>query len=217
MGQRSSIYILLVSVFLLFGGCLNRTESKNGESKIDLGDPVKLGHQLRSLDEIDSLAKVARPDLGIQNLKFVGDTLRFLSSSFFFYYPFGKFSDIQSLLKKYPMLKMEVVSDTGSSENLYRTSFKGSFIKFVVNDDTERIEIVYGKIQDENIVFTNGFKVGLGRDEFLSKLFNGPVNLKGIKNIKIISALDGIFHNYHFENEKITTMEMDTDYLYSKF
>ncbi|PYF74191.1 hypothetical protein B0O44_104362 [Pedobacter nutrimenti] len=60
-------------------------------------------------------------------------------------------------------------------------------------------------------------KVGQNKEEFLRKLFTKPVRLKKINNIKVISALEGINHNYHFDKDVLTSIIMDTDYLVHKF
>lgn len=96
-------------------------------------------------------------------------------------------------------------------------TYNKNFIKFVKNSDTKQIEIIYAKLLDSSIVLLRGVKVGLRKDVFFSKLFTKPVNLNKINNVKIISALYGINHTYHFKGDTISSIIMDTDYLFYKF
>ncbi|PTT03452.1 hypothetical protein DBR11_02115 [Pedobacter sp. HMWF019] len=205
--------ILLISLItVLFGGCtsnVNKTTVNSG-SKVSLQQPET---------NIDSLRKWVHKSLETQSLDFDGDTLKFMSADFYFYYPFGEYDSIDSIQSKYPRLKLQTVIDTsqGVSLDLYKMTYNQNFIKFVKNSDTKKIEIIYAKILDSSIVFLRGVRVGLRRDVFFSKLFNKPVHLNKINNVKIISALEGINHNYHFNSDTISSIVMDTDYLFYKF
>ena len=115
---------------------------------------------------------------------------------------------------------MGVVLDTAEVDDpicIYKTNFKNSHLKFLINSDTKRLEIVYGKILDKDIVFTNGFRVGLGKDKFFNKIFSHAVHLEKVNNVKSISTLEGISHTYHFERDTVSYIEMNTDYLVSEF
>jgi len=109
-------------------------------------DTIKIEHDKYSETKIDSLYKWAKRDFDIQDIKINGDSLIFHSAGWFFYYPMGKYNNIESVRSKYTFFKVEVQPDTAEYEpsKLYRMTFKDSFVKFVKSDDTERIEVVYG-------------------------------------------------------------------------
>lgn len=168
---------------------------------------------------IDSLNKWANKNLDVQQMSFSSDTLKIMSADFYFYYPFGKYDKIDSICSKYPDLKLVIEEDTTgiAPARLFRMTSKNNFIKFIKDSDTKRIEIVYAKILDDTVSLLKNTKVGQKKEEFLRTLFTKPVRLKKINNIKVISALEGINHNYHFDKEVLTSIIMDTDYLVHKF
>lgn len=168
---------------------------------------------------LDSLNKWVKKDLEVQEIKVTGDTLKLISEDFYFYYPFGKYKYIDSIRLKYPLFKFNLEIDTtqGQKDKLYRMVYKDSFVKFAKSDETGRIEIVYARILDNNIVALRGLRVGLTKDVFFEKLFDRSVKLDKINNVKIISALDGIWHYYHFNRDTISSIILNTDYTYYKY
>jgi len=205
--------ILLISLItVLFGGC------NSNVNKTAVNSRSKIAPQ-QAETNIDSLRKWVHQNLETQSIEVEGDTLKLMSADFYFYYPFGEYGSIDSIQSKYPRLKLQTVIDTsqGVSLDLYKMTFNQNFAKFIKNSDTKKIEIVYAKILDSNIVLLRGVRVGLRKDVFFSKLFNKPVHLNKINNVKIISALEGINHNYHFNLDTISSIVMDTDYLFYKF
>ena len=204
--------LVIVLIVVIFWGCnsnVNKTTVNSG-SKVSIQQPET---------NIDSLEKWVHENLATKSIEVEGDTLKLMSADFYFYYPFGEYDSIDSIQSKYPRLKLETVIDTsrGLSQKLYRMTYNKSFIKFIKEDETKKIEIIYAKILDSSIVLLRDVRVGLKKDVFFSKLFNKPVHLNKINNVKIISALEGINHNYHFNRDTISSIVMDTDYLLYKF
>jgi hypothetical protein len=205
--------ILLISLItVLFGGCTSNVNKTTAHS-------ASKASPLQPETNTDSLRKWVHQNLETQSIEVEGDTLKLISADFYFYYPFGEYDSIDSIQSKYPRLKLQTVIDTsqGVSLDLYKMTYNQNFAKFIKNSDTKKIEIVYAKVLDRNIVLLRGVRVGLRKDVFFSKLFNKPVHLNKINNVKIISALEGINHNYHFNRDTISSIGMDTDYLLYKF
>ena len=204
--------LVIVLIVVIFWGCnsnVNKTTVNSG-SKVSLQQPET---------NIDSLRKWVHQNLETQSIEVEGDTLKLISADFYFYYPFGKYDNISSIQSNYPFLKLQMQVDTtlGYADNLYKLTFKNSFIKFIKNDDTKRMEIVYAKILDGRLVSLRGLRVGLRKETFLKSFFSKQVYINKINNIKIISALDGINHNYHFDADTLASIIIDTDYQCYKF
>lgn len=154
----------------------------------------------------------------VENIKINKDTLSFVSVGWFYYYPLGKFDKIEDVQKDYPIfsLKIEDIKEENETNRLYRMIFKQSFIKLFYQPDTELMEIVSGKIQDKEIEFVDGIRVGVTKEKFLATLFNEKVDLKEIQVFRIYSALDGINHTYSFDKNILKTIFLDTDYMLPK-
>ncbi len=205
MKKINKLIMIIVALFL---GCISKND--NIKNRVYIINPP-----------IDSLKKWALKDIGFDNIdgaeviKINKDTLKIISTAKFIYYPLGQFSNIQSLELKYPILKIEKSSDN-EMEELFKTSYKHSSFKFVLDKETNYLEIVFARILDEDIKFKNGIQVGMDIDSLYCKIFSKPIKLDQVKKIKIISALDGINHLYELNNGKIDQIIIDSDYLYNK-
>lgn len=114
-------------------------------------------------------------------------------------------------------MKLEIQNTNTPSGvvKLYRLKYKDNFVKFYEND-VHRMDIVYGKIVDPAVSFENGLKIGETKADFLKRYFKKEVYLKQVNNIKISSVVAGIIHYYHFENEKLSSIVIDSDYQLEK-
>jgi hypothetical protein len=108
----------------------------------------------------DEIKKKVKSDLGLIDCKMSSDTLALISTSDFLYYPFGIFRDNKSLKKEYPKL-------FNLKNGFPYLSFDDSYVKFVYDDEKERLEIVYAKIHDSEIRLRNGIATGMNRQEVL--------------------------------------------------
>lgn len=201
---------------LFFSSCIGANKSIKTED--DLKSAEVLTHQ-QAQTPVDSLNKWGKKELDIQYMEIKGDTLKFMSAGWFFYYPFGKYDAMDPIRSKYPFFKFKIEADTAKYDpvKFYRMSFKDSFVKFLKNDDTGKMEIVYGKIINDEIVLDNGFKIGLNKDLFFKYFFKNPAHLENIKYVKIDSILEGMFYTFYFENDTISSITIDTDYQLYKF
>lgn len=161
-------------------------------------------------------------DIKASEIRIIKDTLSILSTGWFFYYPFGKFHDMKSLLdvSKFLKFKREYARDKtdGDTIMLYRLYNDKTFIKFIDQPETSRFEIVSGDIKDTSVVLLNGTKIGMDRLAFLNLYFSQKAEneLMRIRVVKIISGLDGIWHYYSFKDDKLSDIRFDTDYRVDK-
>ncbi|WP_316788845.1 hypothetical protein [Pedobacter frigoris] len=210
---------LKVSAFaLLMFGCIAEVEKKDKSNLKSLVTDEILAENRKLL--VDSLPGWGNKNLNmdIQQVEFHRDTLSFVTTGWFFYYPYGKHATIASFRKAYP--QFTVIEEKASLNNdamlLYRVKQKNSFVKLIYQPDTERMEIVSAKINDTEFTFKNGVKIGMQKEDFIKEFFSHPFSLKGYNHIKIISALDGINHNYHFEDNTLRSIELKTDYMFNQ-
>jgi hypothetical protein len=156
------------------------------------------------------------------------DTLKLVSHSWYFYYPFGKFSTPQELKSRYKSFNFEeeaspLGSDTSEEVTLYSLKMHKGFVKFFhtsLEEDAENndMALVSAKITEPSIQMTNGLKVGLTRDEVKEILFSKgePNNIRSYNNIQIETALTGVWVHLNFENNRLKRILIDTDYQLNK-
>jgi hypothetical protein len=157
------------------------------------------------------------------------DTFKLVSHNWYFWYPFGKFSNPKELISHYSnwfTVKEEIYPSLVNSlevDTLYRVQFSDGFIKFYHTTWDEGSEkndmaIVYASITQPVIQMTNGLRVGLTRDEANRILFDKkqPRNIRSYNNIMIRTVLDGIWVHLNFEEDRLNKIIIDTDYRLSK-
>jgi len=101
---------------------------------------------------------------------------------------------------------------------LYRFSFNKSYIKFLQDNDKKRLELIAAKIFDSEVVLSNQVKIGITKSDFIRKFTNQikPEQIKNIRVIKFASGALGIWHYYIFDNDVLTSFNIDTDYQFNK-
>jgi len=141
------------------------------------------------------------------------DTLWVVSGDDFLYYPFGIYKNIDELSVVYSFMnRKSLLNNNRLLDNLYFN--RSSIVTVLDTDDSKKIEIVYAKILDSNIILTNGIKVGLDKSEFMNYL---PIPLpknewNKIHLIVLESALLGVWHYYYYSNNKLDSILFVTDY-----
>ncbi|MEJ8757135.1 hypothetical protein WG947_09020 [Pontibacter sp. H259] len=157
------------------------------------------------------------------------DTFKLVSHSWYFYYPFGKFSTPEELKSHYSnrFSIEEEISSSGSDPSgevaLYRLKLEKGFVKFyhtTLEEGSENndIALISANITEPSIQMTNGLKVGKTRDEVKAILFNKgePENIRNYNNLQIATASDGVWVNLSFEKDRLSRIFIDTDYLLNK-
>ncbi|WP_439880139.1 hypothetical protein ACSX1A_13355 [Pontibacter sp. MBLB2868] len=157
------------------------------------------------------------------------DTFKLVSHSWYFYYPFGKFTTPEELKSHYSnrfSFEEEIStsdSDPSGEVSLYRLKMDKGFVKFyhtTLEEGSENndIALVSANITEPSIQMTNGLKVGMSRDEVKEVLFSKgePASVRNYKNLQIATALDGVWVNLSFEKDRLNRIFIDTDYLLNK-
>lgn len=85
------------------------------------------------------------------------------------------------------------------------------------SEDTNKIEVVYGSLKDKGIALSSGFKIGMNKNLFFKKIFTKDnIDQDRFKSIKIASIVSGVTHTYHFKEDRLVSIEIETDYVFSK-
>lgn len=169
---------------------------------------------------------------GVVNITMEHDTLKIAATSKFPAYPFGEYETItefSNAVKSFFNLASEELAypyNDSIVNYIWRYSRGKSYIKALDNSTFNEeelidvyIELVSGKIYDENIVLVNGIKLGMSKKQILN-LFLGNASMDYITNdinvIELISAFLSFRHYYIFEEDQLKTIFFDSDYIYDK-
>jgi len=159
------------------------------------------------------------PNQRIEQIDIVKDTLKILSANSFFYYPFGKYTTVESFLKSNPLWKInqKKIVDSSINLSLFKLLYHNSRLSIIRSADTKLVEMVDVSITDQDIVLSNGIHVGMSKNNFF-KLFFRNVNaddMKAISTVKVTSALDGIWNEYYFKSAILNSISFKTDYTFN--
>lgn len=206
-----------LAILLIFEMCtpspkkIINTETENDVNK--LGSPKSINEK----PNVDSLRMWAFENLDMQKPVYTNDTLVFTITSWSLWYPLGTFDDINLFSRAYPMMEVESKSEKTYDQqevSIFDARFKRSVVRLIKDDEAERLEIVYAKIIDKEIVFENGLKIGDDKSSFFKLFFRKSIsNVNRVNFIKVNSALEGMSHTYVFLDDKLASIELNTDYL----
>lgn len=192
-------------VALLFAGC-NSQQMKHNTNKYEHSDS---SHIIPNA-----------PIINVDDYEIIKDTLRIISTSKFLYYPFGIHNDTKEFIKHHPFLHdfVEPITfasdDSGIITNLYCFNFKNSQISFLLDSQTKNLELVSAKILDQEIVINSQINIGVSKNKFITGL-NDKIAIEKIENVKVIelvSGLTGIWQYYTFNDDKLSSVTIITDY-----
>ncbi|MEO6851327.1 MAG: hypothetical protein ABI203_09875 [Mucilaginibacter sp.] len=153
------------------------------------------------------------------------DTLAFVAYSKYAYFPFGMIktkSKINSgLLKEFHVEEKIIKTDIGNIE--FKTLTHGSSkVMYSFNKTTpgEDYDIDKGEINDNDIQFINGVKVGMSLDDFYNAFFDQfPSEMKNKYKYFVIETFGAeVRHIYSFENFQLKSIKFtskrffDADY-----
>ncbi len=170
----------------------------------------------------ESMSSEILDDFEIIEFSFQEDTLRIVSTSSFLYYPFGCYISPKEFLEQYSFTKKHIKQDritvVNSDTELYCFSLHDSYIKFLYDEEKNRMELFSARVADDDFLLENGIKIGISKADFISR-FTSEITLEQIKDITIvefISGVLGIWHYYVFEEEILTSFYINTDYQFDK-
>jgi hypothetical protein len=163
----------------------------------------------------DSIKQFAKSDFKVLDIKLSGDTLCVISTNKLLFYPFGIFNDFYDFHREY-LNKSNRICQIDSVQKVFKIiqlQNEKVKIELVENTETNKLEILSANICDDNFEFTNGIKIGMGKDDMLLKIFtNIPPELAKITVIKLESGLAGIWYYCIFTQEKLSKIVIETDY-----
>ena len=203
-GERNDLAmqfrIIVICAILLITSCNNRLSKSI--------DSTELSNHLVELKSLSKIEKIEVSDYAVRN-----DTLWGASGDKFLYYPLGIYQSIYELAAAYSFMNKKQLSvDKTILNQLY---FKQNSIVTVLDtDNSGKIEIVYAKISDSDIVLSNGIKVGLDKSEF-TRYLPLPLQKSEWDKIRIVlleSELLGIWNYYFFNNNKLDSILFISDY-----
>ena len=151
------------------------------------------------------------------------DTCIVVSHNNYFYECYGDFMnpvELENHFSKQFLMHKEITyvySDSSMIDTLYRVVRDNSFIKFLYTnstDEKESMQIVSARINNPELVMTNGLKTGLEKRVVLAMLFGKGYNLdlNKIDNFQIITALEGLWINLRFSEDRLDRISIDSDY-----
>ncbi|MDD3893277.1 MAG: hypothetical protein PHE03_13345 [Bacteroidales bacterium] len=133
------------------------------------------------------------------------DTLSIVSTADYLYYPFNK--TVEPALY-FSNVKSEIQNNNG----IYLLDYKNSFLRLVLSDETGILEIVEGKIVDENILLNDYIHVNMSKSDFAS--YFGLQLDNTIHVVEMVSGLLGIWHYYYFKNDVLDCIYIKSDYIF---
>lgn len=176
--------------------------------------------------DIKCLKNNAKDSKELNHIFLKKDTLHIVAGCDLLYNPFGQFKSFVDFKKSYPNLlnyKIELFHSYNDSDNdmdtLYKIMVKDSYIKFINVDYTEdedysknRMMLVSAKIDNPEIEFLTGIKVGITQKQFVEKFFNKNCFLGKVRVIEMESVLTGMWHYYCFDNGLLKEINIKTDF-----
>jgi hypothetical protein len=181
---------------------------RSADNNLGVGDsvkPVKIGKYYVFLNPsfaFDSVVKAAN------------DTLYLVTCSDYVYSPFGKITsekDLQSSSLRHFAKSSKIVSENDEVQSLKLGTNR--LILFFDNDPsaTRASYIIKGEINEPNVEFINGIKVGVNKRQFFDCFFKSvPKELENeFKIIIFESCVTGIKHTYFFDKGNLQYVKFE--------
>ena len=210
----NKLRIVILTLFLasIFNNWLLGTE-KTGVNK-----PLSINRSNRAdSTQVKVLRAHANKKWALDEINIDKDTLKFVSPDDFFYYPFGKYSNIKtfalhSQIWGSPWIKTYNKPD---ETKVYIFTHLHSSLFVLRNPDTGLIELFNARISDKDVRFVQPIAVGMDELNFLQIFFKGidQSSIKGVKVVKVESTIEGIWNRYFFTNGRLDRVTFDTDYI----
>ncbi len=197
--------ILIPTIFLSL--LLSCNMAQNTDNRIEATE---------SIITIDSLMDLTRKDCEIIEMKLTKDTLLIVSTNDILYYPYGKYSLFEDFQLSHSIIKENNYKIDSIEKDfiIITLKSKNNLLKFIESKESSKLEIFNADINDNDLKFSNGIKIGMSQKEFLLIFFNKvPKELENLSIIELESGLTGIWHYYTFSENKLRNITMKTDYL----
>ena len=206
--MKSLLNLSVLSLTIVLVSC--GTGSSSSKNKID--DTIKM-YQTNS----DTSIKIE-----IEQIRINKDTLIMYTLDTFVTYPFGIYksiSEINTSLKG----EKKIISRESGLTTIDTVVYDNNLIVFIkANDPSDLyynyVEIVYAKLQNNQISLKKNIRIGMSQQEFLGE-FNYVVSETEFPNIRIIlleRMLAGVWQYYYFDqNKRLDSIIIKTDYVFS--
>ena len=205
MKSLLSLSVLSLTIVLVSCG----TGSSSSKNEID--DTIKI-YQTNSIDT----------SIKIEQIRISSDTLIMYTLDTFITYPFGVYKSISEINTSFKGEK-KIISRESGLTTIDSVVYGNNLIVFIkANDPSDLyynyVEIVYAKLQNNQISLKKNIRIGMSQQEFLGE-FNYVVSETESPNIRIIlleRMLAGMWQYYYFDqNKRLDSIVMKTDYVFS--
>ena len=205
MKSLLSLSVLSLTIVLVSCG----TGSSSSKNEID--DTIKI-YQTNSIDT----------SIKIEQIRISSDTLIMYTLDTFITYPFGVYKSISEINTSFKGEK-KIISRESGLTTIDSVVYGNNLIVFIkANDPSDLyynyVEIVYAKLQNNQISLKKNIRIGMSQQEFLGE-FNYVVSETESPNIRIIlleRMLAGMWQYYYFDqNKRLDSIIMKTDYVFS--
>ena len=205
MKSLLSLSVLSLTIVLVSCG----TGSSSSKNEID--DTIKI-YQTNSIDT----------SIKIEQIRISSDTLIMYTLDTFITYPFGVYKSISEINTSFKGEK-KIISRESGLTTIDSVVYGNNLIVFIkANDPSDLyynyVEIVYAKLQNNQIPLKKNIRIGMSQQEFLGE-FNYVVSETEFPNIRIIlleRMLAGMWQYYYFDqNKRLDSIIMKTDYVFS--
>ena len=205
--MKSLLNLSVLSLIIVLVSC--GTGSSSSKNEID--DTIKM-YQTNSIDT----------SIKIEQIRITSDTLIMYTLDTFITYPFGVYKSISEINTSFKGEK-KIISRESGLTTIDSVVYGNNLIVFIkANDPSDLyynyVEIVYAKLQNNQIPLKKNIRIGMSQQEFFGK-FNYVVSEKEFPNIRMIlleRMLAGMWQYYYFDqNKRLDSIIMKTDYVFS--
>lgn len=161
----------------------------------------------------EDLKMAIKEDVEVIKVSFVKDTMHLVLTNSYLFYPFGEYKDFNLFYNDFSKTKDINIDSTFNIFKIIKMRINKSCVIFIENFETGKLEIFSGQIYDPDYKLVYGVQVGMSKKDFFLLFFNYlPKKMELITVVKFESGLDGILHYYSFENNKLHSIKLNSDY-----
>jgi hypothetical protein len=181
---------------------------------------ISIFHHAAEASNGDDKRFKPKKEFDITEISIKGDTLSFVSSNDYLWYPFGVFKNIDLFKKVCKKASVEQREYSLRSDTLkYITNrlheIKIGRSKLILHsepDNFEGLTIIKGTISDNSIEFKNNIQIGMSKSKFMHNVFDAipKGQIKHIRVVEMISIVDGMWHYYTFNNGKLIRVDFES-------
>lgn len=148
------------------------------------------------------------------------DTLRMIIANRIIYYPFGRASKVSALASIDPHFKVTQEQSrnkfTRRPIKLFKLYYKESYLKFFIDSESGFLEMTSGNITNSEVTLPGSVRIGMPFADFIGEYLEKRASdrLQSTKVVELVSGLEGIWEYYNFEEGKLSSVRIKTDYTF---